>query len=315
MHTFGYVSRNHMRAFRVKEHTNKTRIINMTRDVMPRGGIPATLLFILIAGTAGAEPSLDRGEYLVRGPGGCGNCHTPMGPQGPLMDLELTGRVVEDGEPFRAVAPNLTPAGRIAGWSDAELAKAIREGLRPDGSLIGPPMPFTMYRGLSDDDVASIVMFLRSLPATESADPLPASEYRIPLPPAYGPPVETVAAPAQGVTAEYGAYLAGPVAHCMECHTPMGPQGPMVDTHLGAGGFEFHGPWGTSVAANLTSHPDGLANYTDAEIAAMITDGKRPDGTAMLPPMPYGHFKAFTPDDLQAVILYLRSLPPIPDQG
>lgn len=282
---------------------------------MPRGGLPATLFAILLSTAATAEPSMERGEYLVRGPGGCGNCHTPLGPQGPLMDLELTGRVVEDIEPFRAVAPNLTPAGRIAGWSDAELARAIREGIRPDGTLIGPPMPFTMYRGLSDDDLGSIVMFLRSLPATASAEALPPSEYRIPLPPAYGPPVETVAAPAQGVTAEYGAYLAGPVAHCMECHTPMGPQGPMIDTHLGAGGFEFHGPWGTSVASNLTSHADGLANYSDAELATMITEGKRPDGSAMNPPMPYGHFKAFTPDDLQAVILYLRSLPPIPDQG
>ena len=288
----------------------------MTRDVTFRGHLPALLSAILMMGSAAsAEPSLERGEYLVRGPGGCGNCHTPMGPEGPVMDLELTGRVVEDIEPFRAVAPNLTPAGRIAGWSDADLAKAIREGLRPDGTLIGPPMPFTMYRGLSDDDLASMVMFLRSLPAVESAAPLPASEYRIPLPPAYGPPVETVSAPPQGVTAEYGAYLAGPVAHCMECHTTMGPQGPMVDSHPGAGGFEFHGPWGTSVASNLTSHADGLAGYDDAEIAAMITEGRRPDGSAMLPPMPYGHFRAFTPDDLAAVILYLRSLPPIPDQG
>ena len=101
----------------------------------------------------------------------------------------------------------------------------------------------------------------------------------------------------------------------MECHTPMGPQGPMLDTHLGAGGFEFHGPWGTSVAANLTSHEDGLKGYSDAEIAAMITQGKRPDGSAMLPPMPYGYLVKFTPDDLAAVILYLRSLPPLPDQG
>lgn len=288
----------------------------MTRYVAACGRLSTLLSAILMMGSAvSAEPSLQRGEYLVRGPGGCGNCHTPIGPQGPVMDQELTGRVVEDIEPFRAVAPNLTPAGRIAGWSDADLGRAIREGLRPDGTLIGPPMPFTMYRGLSDDDLASIVMFLRSLPATESAKPLPASEYRIPLPPAYGPPVETVAAPAQGVTAEYGAYLAGPVAHCMECHTPMGPQGPMLDTHLGAGGFEFHGPWGTSIASNLTSHADGLAGYSDTELAKMITEGIRPDGSAMLPPMPYGHFKAFTPDDLSAVILYLRSLPPIPDQG
>jgi mono/diheme cytochrome c family protein len=283
----------------------------MTETGVVRAGLAALGVLVVTVGQAAAEPSLERGEYLVRGPAGCGNCHTPIGPEGFLMDQELTGRVVEDIEPFRAVAPNLTPAGRIAGWSDAELAKAIREGLRPDGSLIGPPMPFTMYRGLSDDDVASMVMFLRTLPAVASE--LPPSEYRIPLPPAYGPPVETVNAPPRGVTVEYGAYLAGPVAHCMECHTPMGPQGPMVDTMLGAGGFEFQGPWGTSVASNLTTHKDGLAGYSDTEIAAMIKHGKRPDGAPMLPPMPYPYLAQFTPDDLAAVILYLRNLPPLPD--
>jgi ACR3 family arsenite efflux pump ArsB len=49
--------------------------------------------------------------------------------------------------------------------------------------------------------------------------------------------VDSVTAPEPGVTADYGAYLAGPVAHCLECHTPMGPQGPMIDTDLGRGGF------------------------------------------------------------------------------
>jgi mono/diheme cytochrome c family protein len=158
-----------------------------------------------------------------------------------------------------------------------------------------------------------MVMFLLTLPATPSD--LPKSVYNIPLPPAYGPPVDSVAAVPRAVSVEYGAYLAGPVAHCMECHTPMGPQGPLVQTNLGQGGFEFHGPWGTSVAQNLTSSPDGLAGYSDAELAAMITQGKRPDGSAMLPPMPYGHLAAMTPDDLAAVILYLRSLPPLPDAG
>ncbi len=266
---------------------------------------------IALASPVLAGPSVERGEYIVRGPGACGSCHTPMGPQGPIMAEELAGRVVEENEAFRAVAPNLTPASRIAGWSDAELAKAIREGLRPDGSLIGPPMPIMMYRGLSDDDVASIVAFLRRLPAVESD--LPASEYRIPLPPAYGPPIQTVAAPPEGMTVEYGAYLAGPVAHCMECHTTFGPQGPMLDTHLGAGGMEFHGPWGSSVAPNLTSGADGLAGYSDDEVAAMITKGVRPGGEPMLPPMPYANFAAFTSDDLAAVILYLRSLPALPD--
>ena len=53
--------------------------------------------------------------------------------------------------------------------------------------------------------------------------------------------------------------------------------------------------------------------YSDAEIAAMITKGVRPDGSAMLPPMPYGYLAGMTPDDLAAIILYLRSLPPLPD--
>lgn len=286
----------------------------MLSDAIVRGASPVVLCIASLAGgMAVAEPSVERGEYLVRGPAGCGNCHTPLGPEGFVMDQELGGRLVEDSEAFTAIAPNITPGGRIAGWSDAELAKAIREGLRPDGTLIGPPMPFTMYRGLSDDDLMSMVMFLRTVPAVTNE--LPASEYRIPLPPSYGPAVESVSAPEQGVTAEYGAYLAGPVSHCMECHTPMGPQGPMIDTDLGRGGFAFHGPWGTSVASNLTSHPDGLAGYSDAEIATMITEGKRPDGSPMLPPMPYGYLAKFTPDDLAAVILYLRSLPPLPDKG
>ncbi len=258
-----------------------------------------------------AEPSVDRGRYLVEGIAGCGNCHTPMGPNGPVMDANLSGRLVEENPAFKAIAPNITPMSRIAGWSDDELARSIREGLRPDGSLIGPPMPFTMYRGLSDDDVMSMVLYLRTIPAVEN-DP-GESEYKIDLPPAYGPPVGSVPQPAEGVTIEYGRYLAGPVAHCMECHSPMSPKGPMVETHLGAGGFEFHGPWGVSVASNLTSHEDGLAGYTDAEIKTMIVGGKRADGKPMLPPMPYGNLAQMSDDDLSAIVLYLRSLPPLPD--
>ncbi|MBG6165308.1 mono/diheme cytochrome c family protein [Labrenzia sp. EL_195] len=267
-------------------------------------------LFIMPSITL-AEPSVDRGRYLVEGIAGCGNCHTPMGPNGPVMDANLSGRLVEENPAFKAIAPNITPTSRIAGWSDDELARSIREGLRPDGSLIGPPMPFTMYRGLSDDDVMSMVLYLRTIPAVEN-DP-GESEYKIDLPPAYGPPVGSVAQPAEGVTIEYGRYLAGPVAHCMECHSPMSPKGPMVETHLGAGGFEFHGPWGVSVASNLTSHEDGLADYTVAEIKTMIVGGKRPDGKPMLPPMPYGNLAQMSDDDLSAIVLYLRSLPPLPD--
>jgi mono/diheme cytochrome c family protein len=277
-----------------------------------------TLLAGVLASAAGVMPALaetpvERGEYLVRGPMGCGNCHTPLGPEGPVAGQELAGRLVDDNPAFTAFAPNITPGGPVAAWSDEDLARAIREGLRPDGSLIGPPMPFAMYRGISDADLAAVVAFLRTLPAVENETP--ASTYRIPLPPAYGPPVGSVTAPERAVTAEYGGYMANAITHCMECHTPMGPQGPMLDTGLGQGGFEFHGPWGVSIAANLTSGEDGLAGYSDDEIKAMITQGRRPDGTAMLPPMPYGYLARMTPGDLDAIVLYLRALPPLPDPG
>ena len=278
---------------------------------MMRGTCLCVAVLCSAAAVSYAQTPVERGEYLVRGPAGCGNCHTPLGPQGPVMDMELAGRVVEDSEPFRAVAANLTPAGRIAAWSDAELARAIREGIRPDGSLIGPPMPFAMYRGLSDGDLAAIVAFLRTLPAIEH-DP-GTSEYRIPLPPAYGPPIASVAEVEPGVTVEYGAYLAGPIAHCMECHTPMGPQGPMLDTALGQGGFEFHGPFGVSVSSNITPSEDGIARWSDDELKMMITQGVRPGGTPMLPPMPYPFLARTSPEDLDAIVLYLRSLPPLPN--
>jgi hypothetical protein len=172
-------------------------------------------------------------------------------------------------------------------------------------------MPFSLYKGLSDTDLAAIVAFLRTLAPIEHT--VPKSVYNFPLPPAYSPPVEHVADIPRGPTAEYGAYMAGPIAHCLECHTPLGPQGPMYDGHLGQGGFHFPGPWGDSVSANITSSEAGLKGFSDAEVARMVTEGVRPDGSRMLPPMPYAWLAKMTPDDLTAVILYLRTLPPLPD--
>lgn len=263
---------------------------------------------LIVAGSAGvsAAPSVARGEYLVTSIGACGSCHTPLGPAGFDDAAALSGRLVEDMEAFTAIAPNITPAGRISGWTDAELGRAIREGIRPDGSLIGPPMPFEVYKGISDDDLASMVMYLRTVPAVEN-DP-GTSTYRMPLPPAYGPPITSVAAVPEGVTAEYGAYLAGPLGHCTVCHTPMENGMALFDTLLGAGGNEFHGPWGISVSANIT--PAGIGEYSDADVARMITEGVRPDGSPMMPPMAYAFYAKMKPDDVSAIVAYLRTLEP-----
>ena len=79
-------------------------------------------------------------------------------------------------------------------------------------------MPFALYRQISDDDVNAMVAYLRTMPPVVSE--VEASRFDIGLPPAWGPPVGKVAAPDRSDPVAYGRYLAGPVGHCVECHTP-----------------------------------------------------------------------------------------------
>ncbi|NKE44167.1 cytochrome c [Roseomonas frigidaquae] len=268
-------------------------------------------LFSLNQAVAQDTALLARGRHLVEVTGACGNCHTPMGPQGPVAGKALAGGTVFDEPPFRAVAPNITPDPEtgIGRWTDAQLARAIREGIRPDGSLIGPPMPMTLYRGLSDQDVAAMIAYLRTVPPVANA--VERSVYRIQLPPAYGPPVASVPPPADTPVAR-GEYLANAVAHCMECHTPMLPAGQNDRTRLGAGGMEFRGPWGVSVARNLTPHANGLGGWTDAQIIRAVTQGISSTDRPLAPPMAFWAYRNMTPQELGDLIAYLRSLPPQP---
>ena len=283
----------------------------MTKPAFVR--LALALASLVWCGTASAETPLERGAYLVNSVAACGNCHTPFGPNGPDMTRKLSGRLVEKNPAFDAYAPNITPDEKtgIGSWTDAQIVKAVREGVRPDGSIIGPPMPIGLYRGLSDTDIQAIVAYLRTVKPVGNTEPK--SLYRIPLPPSYGPPVGHVPDVPEGVTVAYGAYLAGPVAHCVECHSTPGPMGPDWQHALGAGGMKFEGPWGVSVAPNLTPHADGIRDLTDQQVATIITTGTRPDGSEMFPPMGYGYYAHMKPTDVAATIKYLRSIPPLPD--
>lgn len=265
-----------------------------------------TGLLALAATAAWAEPSLERGTYLVEGPMACGNCHTPFGANGFDETKALAGRLVEKTDQYTAIAPNITPAGEVANWTDEELVRAIREGHRPNDRIIGPPMPIELYHDLSDDDVMSVVMYLRQVPPVEN-DP-GESVYNIPLPESYGPPVTSNPGIPQGVTVEYGKYIAGPIAHCVACHSPIGPQGPDYANRLGAGGNTFEVPGGTVKSANIT--PTGIGNLTDEQLEHVIRTGEKPDGSHLAPVMPVWGYAKMTDDDMKALILYLRSLPP-----
>jgi len=112
-----------------------------------------------------------RGAYLVESVAGCMDCHSPHnwtkhdapilpGMKGAGQDFAML-----QGLPGHVVAPNLTPDPETGSgtWSDDALARSIREGIGHDGRTLFPLMPYQHFSRLSDEDLASIVVYLRSL--------------------------------------------------------------------------------------------------------------------------------------------------------
>lgn len=265
---------------------------------------------LLAANTYAADAKLVRGKYLVEGVLACANCHAVRDEKGAVIASKgMAGGFEFDLGVLKAYASNITPDRDtgIGKWTDAQLGKAIREGIRPDGSLVGPPMPIHFYRSLSDDDLAATIKYLRAQPAV--ANQVPKSVYNIPLPPNYGPPLKKVSAPSPKDKVAYGGYLVT-IAHCMECHTPRDEKGALLEARVGAGGQMFKGPWGESFARNLTPHADGLRDWSDVQIAAAIRTGKDRNGQPYRPPMGFDWYHNINDRDIAAMVAYLRTLPP-----
>jgi Cytochrome c len=108
--------------------------------------------------------------------------------------------------------------------------------------------------------------------------------------------------------AAYGANLAS-IGPCMACHTPIMNGKPDM-TRAEAGGRELRAPGGgTIISANLTSaNPEGVSKWTDTEVKSTITTGVRPDGRSLVRTMAFDWYKNITQDDLDAVVVYLRTL-------
>ena len=96
----------------------------------------------------------------------------------------------------------------------------------------------------------------------------------------------------------------------MECHTPV-VNGRHDNKQLGKGGAGVQGPVGRGGVAqhHLASQDKGIGDWTDAEIKAAITQGKRKDGSPLKPPMGYPLYARMTDQDLTAVVAYLRTVP------
>ncbi|SDB35017.1 c-type cytochrome [Bauldia litoralis] len=278
--------------------------------------IAATTLLVAssLPGTAQDDDALvKRGEYLMNGPVACGNCHdTRAEDMSPVPGKEFAGgfRIVDTG--IDAYAANITQDAEtgIGTWTDEEIITAIREGTTPEGDIIFPPMPVPSYNMMSDDDVKAIVAYLRTVKGVHNE--VPESTYGFPqqpMPPAKGEP-----APDPSDQVAYGGYIVNALSHCFECHTGPDANGvPDFANALGAGGFMIQLAPGAVVSTpNITSDPEtGLGKWSDEDIKKAITQGVRPDGTHLSPPMPFPFFANMTPEDLDAVVAYVRTIPPI----
>jgi len=260
---------------------------------------------------ANAQTPAQRGDYLVNSIMACGNCHTPQGPGGPVMDKHLSGGIRFDEPPFDVTASNITPdkTTGIGAWSDAELKRGLVEGVRPSGVSLAPIMPNAFYKILTPGDLNAVVAYLKTVKPIENKTPEPV--YKIALPPMVFPGGEKPFTEADlAKTVKRGFYLAT-IGHCMECHTPVA-QGHHDFAAMGKGGREFPGPWGVSKSPNITPHQTaGIGAWTDAEIKRAITQGVSRDGRKLKPPMAYGFYARMTDGDLDAVVAWLRTLKPV----
>lgn len=261
-----------------------------------------------------------RGQYLVQGVLLCFGCHSEHDWKAPdaaaLPGMEGSGEIMpEKGLPGIIVAPNITPdpetgAGK---WSDDQLSRAIREGVGHDGRALFPMMPYQHFRQLSDEDLASVVVYIRSLPPVRH--PLPKTEIIFPVKylirnvpkPLSGP----VPAPELSTQERRGAYLVN-LALCADCHTPS-VRGEVIAGRDFSGGQKFEGPWGTVVSANLTPDPSGIPYYDEKLFLQTMRTGQvgaRP----LSPLMPWWAYRNMTDDDLKAIFAYLRTLKPVYNQ-
>src|SRR5260221_3563764 len=284
------------------------------------GGL-ATLVLLLAAGVYGASEAryrkewpvvakpvtvqrdsatIARGAHVVHALGGCTSCHGD----------NLAGTKMIDDPAFgRIYALNLTrgKGGVGSTLSDADFDRAIRHGLAPTGRAL-KIMPSTDYANLSDEDLAAVIAFVRSIPPVDNELPLstvgPVARAlmvagKIPLLEAEHIDHERlhVLSVSRTPMAGYGAYLAS--VSCKGCH------GPKLN-----GGRIANGPPEWPPAANLT--PAGpTKTWTEEDFRRLLREGERPDGSAVKAGLAWKHFRNMTDDEIPAIFFYLRTVQPV----
>lgn len=259
---------------------------------------------------------LVRGRYVFALAGGCG-CHTAEG-----------GAVNAGGRPLTTpygifYGTNITPDTEhgIGTWTDQQIIDAIRRGVRPDGSVMSPVMPYPALSGISDMDVEALVAYLRSLPPVARTN----QPHALSIPFAglamrawrwlFFEPVQAPASSPQGGI-ERGAYISQHVAHCQECHSPRRWTGTLDPSRYMAGN-----PDGIDgkIAPNIT--PDvktGIGDWSEDEIVTLLRSGFLPNFDTVqglmalvIEGIPEGGYQDMSDADARAVAGYFKSIPAV----
>jgi mono/diheme cytochrome c family protein len=249
------------------------------------------------------ERALERARHLLQARYGCAECHGQNFGGGTMIDAPVMGRVL---------GPNLTRGrgSRTAAYRPADWDRIVRHGVLPDGRPAA--MPSEEFRLMSDQELSDIVAYITSRPPVDNEVPAPAwgpigkmliATGRLPLGPERVGSIadaHPVTPPPADASVEFGRHVAG---SCMGCHRENYAGGPIL------GGDPSWPP-----ARNLTRHAEGLSTWTYDQFVTAMREGRRPDGTAIRPPMtlitPYA--KNVTEVEMQALWAFLRSLPPAP---
>lgn len=269
---------------------------------------------------------LARGKYLVEGLLQCAGCHSENDfskrPVEVLPGKKLGGFVFPNVEiglktPNRIVAPNISPDPEYGAgtWKDADFVRALRQGIGHDGRTLYPLMPYFYFRSLSDEDLASVVVYERSVPPVHIKRPKTflTEDIRKSFQPLL--PMEHIPEPNRSDRVSYGHYLVTG-GHCDACHTPVDEKGGPIAGMEFSGGQPLVGAWAggkkiiTVNALNLTPDASGISYFDENMFIEVIRNGgfrARPLANIM----PWAFFRNLTDDDLKAIFEYLHSLKPI----
>lgn len=264
---------------------------------------------------------LARGKYVVEGVAHCFECHSHPDFQNglgqPTPGTKGAGDIVKDmsfdGVPFPdgLAHPNITPDKETGAgtWTDAQFERAIRHGIGHDGRELSDFMPYAFFRSMTDEDVASVIVYVRSLPAVHN--PLPKRNLPFPIKVNLHPEMEPALPPDASEQVKQGWYLVR-IAGCNDCHTPADENGNAATNMMFGGGFRFTGPWGDIVSPNITTDPSGISHYDEAMFIKTIRTGRASGGVRDLNPlMPFSYFRNMTDEDLKAIFAYIQTVKPV----